>query len=59
LLRFAKESDEEEVDACNGWTVATEKLVLPSTTTPTTNSTLSEAGSSNITSASGRSKCKT
>jgi hypothetical protein len=51
----------EEVDRCNGWTVATEELALvalPPLTTPTTNSALSE-GSSNVISASGRSKCET
>ena len=54
------ETDKEEVDRCNGWTVATEELALvalPPLTTPTTNSTLSE-GSSNVISASGRSKCE-
>ena len=55
------ERDKEEVDSCNGWTVATVELVhaaLSPLTTPTTSYTLSE-GSSNVISASGRSKCET
>lgn len=50
------ERDEEEEDTCNGRSFATEEVVSP-LTTPTTNSTSIE-GSSNDTSASGRSKIR-
>ena len=40
--------DEEWVDTCNGWAVATKQYPVLPLTTPTTNSTSSEGSSSNV-----------
>ena len=45
--------DEEEVETCNGQTIATEEDPVSPLTTPTTNSFMSSEGSSNVSSASG------